>query len=300
MTRRRQTTSPRRRRRRNRRTTTRPPRLRGDVGRRIVGALSWVFGALALVGAATGLYFGWNALRDTGRLQVQSIEVRGAQRANWNELRAYTGIAVGDPILDVDLDGAALGLRRHPWIESATVRRRLPDKITLDLVEHQPAILVSVGEVYIANPEGEIFKRLDAQDGIATPMITGLRREDTANHPVETAAVIRDGIALAAAAGAPDVEGRLGRLEELHWDRDLGWSIVCSVGRRPPRTIHLGRDPVPRLDIALAAVRRLDALHRVPRVIWADGTKHPRRVQVAFGRAVDSKDPPTLIAKAGD
>jgi cell division protein FtsQ len=288
---------------RNRRTTGRVlarRALRAGVLGRVV---SWILGAGALAGAVMGLYYGWLCLRDTGRFQVSEVELRGAVRARWEELQAYTGIAVGDAILDLDLDAAALGVRRHPWVRAATVRRRLPDRITLELEEQQPAILVAIEELYIANAEGELFKRLEPQDGITGPVLTGLRREDTSLRPDRVAAVIRDGIAVVAAVEASELPSRLGRLEELHWDHDLGWSLVAGREGRPC-TVHLGFDPVARIDVVLAALHRLESLGRAPNVIWADGTRVPTRaptrvptrVHVSFSKLANGSSEETLLA----
>lgn len=283
---------------RNRRTTGRIPRLKHPfTGRRLTGILPWLFGVMALAGAGIGIHFGWQAVRDSGRLRVQSVEVLGSARTQWAELEAYTGIHVGDAILALDLDAAALGLRRHPWIVAATVRRRLPDHVTLEVTEHVPQILVSLGEVYVANVQGQLFKQVAASDGVALPVLTGLDRARTAAEPERTAALIRDAIALGAAAA--EVETALGRLDELHWDTDLGWSVITLHPSRGRLLVHLGFDPVPRLDTAVAALQRLATLGRVAAVIWADGPLTPHRAQVAF-HIHSNTGLPTLIAKVGE
>jgi len=288
------------RRRRNRRTTARIKKTTGAQLRWLGTALSWLIGTSALGGAGMGIHYGWQCLRASDRLQVDSIEVLGSQRASWGELEAYTGIHVGDPILTVDLDAAAIGLRRHPWIDKATVRRRLPDHVALELVEHEPRMLVSLGEVYIASSDGQLFKRVAAADGVVLPLLTGLGREDTAMRPEAASAVIREGIALSAAASESAVRDQLGVLEELHWDQDLGWSLVMALRPEAPLRIHVGHDPVSRIDLAMRAMRRISALERLPRVIWADGAKNPSRVHVSFRAKNRTTNKQTLIAKAGD
>jgi hypothetical protein len=286
-------------RKRNRRITQRGMTAVSPAGRRAAGVLTSVLlGAGMLVGVGFAVQYGWRTLRDTNRLQVQSIEVLGSTRVQWDELEAYTELHVGDPILDLDLDGIALGLRRHPWIAAAAVRRRLPDHVALELTEHVPGILVSLGELYIADRDGHLFKRLQAQDRVVLPVLTGLSRDLVAARTDEGAGLILDGIALAAAMAVPEVEQAGGALEELHYDPDLGWSAVVS--RRGSATVvHLGKEPVARIDLALAALRRLDRLGRPAREVWADGPGDRRRVQVSM-RTSESASNPTLIAKAGE
>ena len=60
-------------------------------------------------------------------------------RANTPEplLRAALGISKGDPILGFSLDAARRNVEKLAWVEQATVERRLPDTIVVQLVERR-------------------------------------------------------------------------------------------------------------------------------------------------------------------
>ena len=290
--------------RRNRRTSSRitPVPGRGRAHSRgvvatLLGTLPYLIGIAAFCGGVIGVRYGWEALTTSSRLAVRTIEVTGNERVRREEVPAYTGIGVGDPILRTDLDGAALQLRRHPWVRTAHVQRHLPDRIQVSIKEHTPAIVVALGELYLANGDGQVFKRLGTEDRVVLPVLTGLGREGVAEHPEASASRIREGIEL---AGAVDGEATtLGRVEELHWDADLGWSIVTdqSLSGRAGLRLHLGQEPIPRLIIASRALARLKQHNLEPEVLWADGLKNPNRVQARL-RAVASETDATFIAKA--
>ncbi len=254
--------------------------------------------ALCAVGAAAfGLVRGIQAAGESERLRVRANELTGNARVSAKELAAYTGVEIGARMLDLDLDAIALQLRRHPWIESARVRRQLPDALVIDVTEHTPAILASLGDVYLADGEGRLFKRLSAADGIELPVVTGLTREDAARKPDEVQARMREAIALARAV---EHEGNgLGRPDELHWDPALGWSVLVA-----PRAdaalayrVHLGLEPLAQLPVAVAAVAKVAAAGQDPAVVFADGKKSPGRVQVRLRGAHDETHR-TLIATA--
>jgi hypothetical protein len=275
-------------RKKNRRTKTRGALFRSDVWRLVWTRLWPVCGVvLVLTGVTLALRFGWQSLYQSSRLRVGAIEVLGTERVRWDELEGLSGIHTGAPILTLDLDTSALGMRRHPWIAHATVRRRLPDHITVSVVEHQPKLLVSVGEVYIANADGELFKRLDASDNVVLPVLTGLLRDEVAADPTNAARVIKDSIALAAAMTGGELERRMGTPDEMHWDRDLGWSVVTDRGL----CLHLGLDPLARLDRGLLAVKRLQELRRKPSVLWLDAPGEQIRVQASLERTAPSGTP---------
>jgi cell division protein FtsQ len=282
----------------NRRTITRAP-MAPETKRAIGASLRmfalWMLGTTAVGLAGTGSYYGWRAAVDSKRLRVRTVEVTCNTRVSADELRAFTGVVAGQTLLGVDLDETALRLLRHPWIEQARVRRRLPDQIVLEVVERTPAILVSLGDVYLADGQGRLFKRLAAGDGVELPVVTGISREQAETEPEATASRVREAIGLAQAYGA--VAARAGRLDELHLDPDLGWSILCSPGGDETLAYRmvLGAEPSSRLAAALAAVDKVRQSGEAPAVVFADGKKTPGRVQVRLRGAQDTR---TLIANA--
>ena len=286
---------------RNRRLGARPTAATHAAPRAMLGALklglTYLAALTALSAAGVGIWAAWQALARSDRLRVHAIEYVGNERAERRELEAYTGVALGDAILDLDLDEVALQLRRHPWLAQARVRRQLPDRVVVEVREHTPAILVALGEVYIASDEGVLFKRLATADGLELPVLTGLAREDAQKRPDELRTRILGAIELARAYEAAG--GGAGRLDELHFDADLGWSVVVSPagdGQLAVR-LHLGREPATRLAAATAAYARLRQLGLWPAELWADGQKHLDRVHA---RMRDGTPPQkaTLIAKA--
>lgn len=283
--------------RRNRRTVQRAARPAGQVlGPMLKTALSFGLAAATIAGAVLGVGYGWEALSSCEKLQIKDVEVVGNQRAASAEILTYAGLHVGDSILRIDLDATAAGLRRHPWIDRVTIKRRLPDHVTIEVSEHEPRILVSVGEIYVANERGELFKHMSPRDGLQLPVMTGLDRDVAAREPKRAAEIVRRAIELGAVLERDASE--LGRVDELHWDDVLGWSavLVPQALRAEPYTLHLGREPEQRLDVALTTVRRLRQLNQRASVVFADAAKNPSFVHVRVPRG--SSNAETLIATA--
>lgn len=286
-------------RQRNRRVSSRGGLSEGGrtLGASVLVTATWVLGLSAFAAATYGAYEGWQAAVSSRRFALKEIQLAGNHRASVAELSAYTGAKPGDGLLDLDLDAIALRLRRHPWVDSARVRRRLPDELIIDVQEHTPALLVSLGDVYVASSEGRLFKRVAAEDGLELPVLTGLSRDTATRQPLDTAALVLDAIALHEAFVARD---RQSRLDELHHDRDLGWSLVVSpqANETLAYRMHLGLEPRSRVDAALAAVARVRELGERPLVVFADGKKSPNRVQVRLRSSHDAARSPTFVASA--
>jgi len=91
-----------------------------------------------------------------------------------------------------------------------------------------------------------------------------------------------------------------GRVEEIHFDSDLGWSAVS----RPPGKnggllrVHLGNTAIRRITVAKDVLSHLRKMSRDPEVIWVDFVKNPDRVHVRLRTARSMNDADRLIASA--
>lgn len=97
----------------------------------------------ALVAVAVGAW----ALTRTAVLDVDALEVVGADRTGVDGVVTASGIAVGDPLLDLDLDGVATDVEALPWVARATVERDWRSGMVRIVVqERQPAAALVAGE----------------------------------------------------------------------------------------------------------------------------------------------------------
>ena len=175
----------------------RPGRLRMLLRRgwRLVRAAGWTGVAiLLLLGVAVGLHvlvpggvasgapggslatlrerIG-NATASLG-LRVGSIVIEG--RANTPEplLRAALGISKGDPILGFSLDAARRNVEKLSWVEQATIERRLPDTVVVQLVERRPfAIWQNLGRFVLIDRDGQTVTNEDVAQFRQLPLVVG-------------------------------------------------------------------------------------------------------------------------------
>lgn len=75
-------------------------------------------------------------------LALERLEVRGAVRVSPQEVRRAAEVGNGDALLFVDAGEAARGVEALPWVASARVRRELPHKLVITVVERVPAAWV--------------------------------------------------------------------------------------------------------------------------------------------------------------
>ena len=81
------------------------------------------------------------ALTDAMGMRVQEIFTEGRQRTTAAEIVRVLEPYYGQNILSVDISALQKRLESLPWVQHATVTRRLPDQLRTRLVEHRPIAL---------------------------------------------------------------------------------------------------------------------------------------------------------------
>jgi cell division protein FtsQ len=188
--------------------------VRRDEGRRRLRRVVAV-GVLALVVVAAALVV------RSPVLDVDRVQVSGADRTGTDAVRQAAGIALHRPMIDVDTGAARARLLALPWVERASVTRSWPSSIKVSVVERVPIAVVPAGQAGFAivdkggrvvmvaptAPEGVIVLL-----GLAPPGVAGSSLAPEAAGLLTVAAALPAKMVgrIAAVAVAPDgVELRL-------------------------------------------------------------------------------------------
>lgn len=109
---------------------------------------------------------------------AKNIEIQGNSRLSAQDVLDQAGLNLGDNILSVSLKKVQDSVTAHPWVAKAKVRRNLPDKMTITVTEREAIAVLDLGEAFLMDAQGEIFKRFEAADPRDLPIITGLKFSD--------------------------------------------------------------------------------------------------------------------------
>jgi cell division protein FtsQ len=107
-------------------------------------------------------------------LRVRNIIIEG--RANTPEplLRAALGVNKGDAMLGFSLEQARQRIETLSWIEYATVERRLPDTIVVNIQERRPfAVWQNDGKFALIDRTGQIVADQDVASFRGLPLVVG-------------------------------------------------------------------------------------------------------------------------------
>lgn len=248
------------------------------------GPSRWARVARAVLGGAlvvaTSALVAWAARRyvmTSPRFAVTDVEVVGGDRRTPDAVSAESGISVGANVFALDLDAARARILADPWIAEATLARRLPGTILVQITERKAAALVSLGDTFLVTSQGEPFKRVDPGDPVDLPVVSGVRAEDLAADHDGATRTIRRAVDLAAEyEGSP--LSRRSPLEEVHVSPDGAFTLV--VGRTAMELV-LGGPPFRRkLDQAARVVAELDKRGAKADAIMLDNDGRPDRVVV--------------------
>jgi len=201
-----------------------------------------------------------------GHEQLEDIDVRRAAR-----------LQIGSNIFKISAEDARNHLLQHPWIKEATVVRKLPGRVRIEIIERTPVALVALDQLYLVSEEGAVFKRLGVDDPVDLPVITGIASERFYDDfDYRTAILLRSMALLQDYEGAGLAERE--PVSEIHFEGANG--IELFVGD-DGMNVRLGngqhRQKLRRLRQVL---ERLSEEKTRPSYVYLDNDRSPERVTV--------------------
>jgi len=192
---------------------------------------------------------------------IQAVTIGGAERASEVSLRHLADLQEGDSLL-VDLDAVAGRVRKHPWVDTVAVSRDLSGNVRIRVTEHEPVMLLAHDGLYRVSASGEVFIKARSED-LDLPILTGLDSDLIDTHGGVAREVLNHAVALLAAVDegcdALDPAG----LSEIHFDRDLGFSLILRSGSRVRLGFSPPSDQLARLDAVVRSGLDLNVPHEV-------------------------------------
>jgi cell division protein FtsQ len=241
------------------RAPARPLRLPGDVRLMNIVTALVVTGCVFALAAAGVLW-----LTRAPGFTLRSIEVKGELTRNpLPTLRTHALPELAGNFFSIDLDAARKAFEAVPWVRRAMVRRIWPDRLVVQLEEHQALALWEASEgsqtgfTRLVNTFGEVFEAnlADVEDE-ALPLFTGPE-----GRAAEMLALWK--------RLAPAFAERAQRIEQLSmsgrgsWRAELGRGVVVEMGRGSEAEV------AERAERFLRTVGAMTAKYRQP-YLYAD------------------------------
>ena len=150
-------------------------RRAGDVLREI-GRAFLLTGGITVVTAL--LLVGYDLTIRSPYLSIRETVVRGCKELTEKEILALAAVRPAANILTLNPDAITRRIRTNPWIREVFIGREFPDRLVI-LVRERKAVALLQGEkdLYLLDSEGSPFKKLEPEDELNLPILTGCVRE---------------------------------------------------------------------------------------------------------------------------
>jgi cell division protein FtsQ len=197
--------------------------LRPVRARKLLRCSLWGLGTGVSILAVYGLA---SALADSSLFVIQQVEVEASGRLGPDEIRSMSGIRPGMNLLSLNAADLRRRLETEPWVQNATVVKRLPDRILIKVRERRPAAVMGLHEdLYYLDEEGTLLGGVEPGERVDFPMITGLEKGVPDRGDCQTRREVQQSLALLRELqGTPG----LGSVSEIHLDPSEGLSFVME------------------------------------------------------------------------
>ncbi len=127
--------------------------------------------------------FIWGLERGTrlllaSQLELDKIEVQGCLRTDPQQIITAAAVSPATPMLDLRLKEISRRVEALPWVRTCVVRRVLPDKLSLEVVERNPIALIRLDTLYYVDEDGTPFKQPAPGEALDYPIVTGWEAEE--------------------------------------------------------------------------------------------------------------------------
>jgi cell division protein FtsQ len=234
---------------------TKVRRQRRGLTHRLI--LAFQLGA-ALVVVVSGLWAGYSRVMASERLRVAKVDVRGSRFLSEGEVRELLGPAVGENILNLDIESLKARLRSSPWVADATVTRTLPDTLKVEVRERVPLALAELERLYLMDGDGGLIDIYGPRTAVFDlPIVRGLQSaepEERRSRAIRAGALLQDLADLGA------------EISEVEVEKNGDLKVVL---RGAGEVVRMGAPPY-RLRLQTFLSLREELRERCPRAEWFD------------------------------
>lgn len=203
----------------------------GDRKRRILLVALFTIASLSvgLVYIATKCY---QHVCRSDFFRINSIQVTGCRHISREDVLKLANIDIHSNLFDLDAETIGRALERHPWVKQAIVRKELPDRLFIRIVEKRPLAVLEDNGLYYVDIDAEIIGKARPTEEIDYPVVTGFGRHDScigSQRIIELRQVLHF---LSAKNKADDILPAI-NISEIHVDKDSGLVLYTVDGRFP-------------------------------------------------------------------
>jgi cell division protein FtsQ len=195
----------------------------GDIFKEIGTGLFLVF---AIITVTSALIFGWHRVIRSDVFSIKETAVRGCNELTQKDVLSLAGISPHAKMFTLNKEAVIRRIKSNLWVKDVFVGREFPNRLVILVKERVPVALIEKNKkLYLIDNKGEIFKKLEVDEKVDLPILTGFSSGDRINTELihKSLALLNH---LNHAKDYPD----LGLVSEVHGNEVFGFSLFTEKG----------------------------------------------------------------------
>lgn len=170
--------------------------------------------------------YAYGYLLSTPYFEIKEISVRGLKELTEQDVLTQAAMTPRQNLLSVNVDALAGRISANPWVKNIHVGRELPNRMVLEIKERNPVALVKQSNgLYLMDNEGNVFKKLDKNDEVDLPILTGVDVKEK-----EKSRLLLSTLNLLQTMSASNRYSYLGTIAEVNVKDVVGVSLLTDTG----------------------------------------------------------------------
>ncbi|GHV56261.1 hypothetical protein FACS189460_0720 [Deltaproteobacteria bacterium] len=197
-------------------------------GRGLKACLAVLAALAALAGISAVLVVGYLYVSKSDYFSVKKVVISGLNQIASEAIKKTAGLDRPVNIWLFDAEKAAADLSTLSWLDEVKVYKTMPDTVTIEVLEHRPKLLVSLGRLYYLNDKGVPFKELEPGESPDLPIVSGFTEDELLSRSSGVKNSLSEVFLLLEALAARNDEFRFDNISEVNYDSVRGLTLFTK------------------------------------------------------------------------
>jgi len=200
------------------------------LGRSLKAAVGAALTGLALAVISGLLVIGYLYVSKSDYFAVKKVIISGLNRISREDILRVAGLDRPVNIWLFDADQVAAAISTLSWLDEVRVSKTMPDTVTVEIVEHRPRLLVSLGRIYYLNDKGVLFKELEPGENPNLVIVSGFLEDELLSRAPAVKTALAEVFSLVEVLEARQDEFKLDHISEINYDVVRGLTLFARRG----------------------------------------------------------------------
>ena len=201
------------------------------LGRSFKAVMGAVLAVLVLAVISCILVIGYLYVSKSDYFAVKKVIISGLNKTSREDVFRVGGLNRPVNIWLFDADQAAAAVSTMPWLDEVRVSKAMPDTVNIEIVEHRPKVLVSLGRLYYINDKGSLFKELEPGENPDLVIVSGFNEDELLSRAPGVKTALAEVFGLVDVLAARQDEFKLDQISEINYDAVRGLTLFARRGQ---------------------------------------------------------------------